>query len=280
MPTLSTRHAPWLACLGLLALPAAADIAEVVDGEGNRMRFEYQDQQLRINPADQEGYMIVRDGRTYVVQDSDGQIMVLDLSQAMSMFGGMARAATPETVDVRVESLEATGREETVAGIPGEVWRLRYIDEDGQTRETDMVLSEDARARGFRDAVFLMAKSIADSVDMDLEGTDKLQQQLASRDLGVLRYGQDMRITSLDTTRVDDARFVLPAEPTDLSGLGNLFGGGQQGGANGGGLGSLFGGNGGSDTAEDGGESADDAGNAVENATKEIGKAFGKLFGN
>lgn len=274
---LNTRKcwSPLIACLGLLALPAAADIADVVDGEGNRMRFEYQDERLRINPEGQEGYMIVRGGRTYVVQDSDGEIMVLDLSQAMSMFGGMAKAATPETIDVKVESLEATGRKETVAGIRGEVYQLRYIDENGQRQETDMVLSGDARALGFRDAVFLMAESMADSLGMDLEDTDKLQQQLASRDLGVLRYGQDMRITSLEDTRVDDARFVLPAEPTDLSGLGKLFGGGQ-GNGEGGGLGGLFGG---SQPAD---ENTDEAqnGNAMDNAAKEIGKAFGKLFGN
>lgn len=274
---LNTRKcwSPFIACLGLLALPAAADIADVVDGEGNRMRFEYQDERLRINPEGQEGYMIVREGRTYVVQDSDGEIMVLDLSQAMSMFGGMAKAATPETIDVKVESLEATGRKETVAGIQGEVWRLRYIDENGQHQETDMVLSGDDRALGFRDAVFLMAESMADSLGMDLEDTDKLQQQLASRDLGVLRYGQDMRITSLENTRVDDTRFVLPAEPTDLSGLGKLFGGGQ-GNGEGGGLGGLFGG---SQPADENTEDAQ-GGNAVDNAAKEIGKAFGKLFGN
>lgn len=269
------RWIPALACLGLVALPSAADIADVVDSEGNRMRFEYQDKLLRINPTGQDGYMIVRDNRTYVIQESDGEIMVLDLSQAMSMFGGMLKSATPETVDVKVESLEATGNHETVAGIQGAVYRLRYIDENGQSRETDMVLSDDPRALGFRDAVFLMAQSIADSVEMDLEGTDKLQQQLANRDLGVLRYGQDMRITRLENTRVDDARFVLPAEPTDLSGLGKLFGGSQQGKEENGGLGGLF--NDGSSSDE---HAEDPQGsNAVENATKEIGKAFGKLFG-
>lgn len=255
------RISLWVAALGLAASPAIADIASVVDAEGNHMRFEYQDERLRINMDDQDAYMVVRDGRTYVVSNQDGELMVIDLSQTMAMFGGMAKAATPETIDVRVESLESTGRAETVAGIEGEVYLLRYIDEKDRVQETEMVLSDDSRAMGFRDAVFLMARSVADAVDMDLEGQDKLQQQLASRDMGVLRYGQDMRVTGIETTSVDDSRFVLPAEPTDLSGLGSLFGGGQK-------------------SAPSETEAEQNSENPVENATKEIGKAFGKLFGN
>lgn len=274
MPSGKLRISLLLSTLALATAPALADIAEVMDAEGNRMRFEYQADKLRINMDQQDAYMVVRDGRTYVVNNADGELMVIDLSQTMAMFGSMAKAATPETVDVRVESLEATGRRETVAGIDGEIYRLRYLDEDGRSQETEMVLSKDSRALGFRDAVFLMARSIADSVDMDLEGADKLQNQLALRDMGVLRYGQEMRITDIQATRVEDSRFVLPAEPTDLSGLGSLFGGGQQG--NGGGLGGLFGGS----QPADENDSSQQGGSAVENAGKEIGKAFGRLFGN
>lgn len=241
-----------------------ADITEAVDQDGNTMTFEYEGEQLRISHAEQQGYMLMRDDKIYVVNEADGELMVIDLSQTMSMFGGLAKSVTPDMAQVRVDSLEPTGRSETVAGIDGEVYILKYQDEDGKAQETEMVLTSDRRAIGFRDAMHRMASSLARSLDQHYDASEYLQHQLARTDMGVLRYGTDIRVTSISESSIDPARFVLPAEPTDLSGLGSLFGGGNAAGND-------------KSPTDDSGEPA---GNAVENATKEIGKAFGKLFGN
>ncbi|QIB67374.1 hypothetical protein [Kineobactrum salinum] len=269
------------ALLGLaLASPALhADVTEAVDQNGNTMTFEYEGEQLRINHADQQGYMVMRDDRIYVVNDADGELMVIDVSQAMSMFGGLAKSVTPDMTQVRVDSLEPTGRSETVAGIDGEVYILKYQDEDGKARETEMVLSSDRRAIGFRDAMHRMASSLARSLDQHYDASEYLQHQLARSDMGVLRYGADIRVTSITENRVDPARFVLPAEPTDLSGLGGMLGGGNADGESGGIMSGIFGGGNDKSQTEESGDSEESAGNAVENAGKEIGKAFGKLFG-
>lgn len=264
--------------LGLSASMTYADITEVVDPEGNTMTFEYEGDQLRINMNAQDSYMLVRDNRIYVVTDQDGDIMVIDLKQTMSMFGNLAKSAVPDMADVSVESLEPTGRKETVAGISGEVYVLKFVDYEGRPQEAELVLSPDRRAVGFRDAMHRMAASMSDLVDQQV-ASDKLQSQLGARDLGVLRYGKDMRVAAITETEVDAARFVLPAEPTDLSGLGNLLGGSS--GGSGGFLSGILGDAGTGDAGDTSQEETEEpAANPIENAGKEIGKAFGKLFGN
>jgi hypothetical protein len=270
--------------LGLaLANPAVADIAEVISGDGKRMTFEYQDDNLRINMANDDGYMIIHGENVYAVDEADGEVMVIDVKQTLSMFGNMAQAAIPDMAAVRVKSLEPTGRTESVAGIVGDVYRLAYTDHEGKSQEADIVLSPDRRAVGFRDAVHRMSSTMSSMLAQ--QGThDRLRDELAMKNLGVLRYGDDMRLTSITEGRVDDSRFVLPAEPTDLTGMGGLWGAGLFGdsdGSSGGFMSGILGGDSGGNQGDSGKpDKAESTSNPVEDATKEIGKAFGKLFGN
>jgi hypothetical protein len=130
-----------------------------------------------------------------------------------------------------------------------------------------------------------------------------MQGRLQDMNLGVLRYGKEMEISSIDSKAVDPARFELPAEPMNLNGLGAMLGGMMQE-ANGGaaGTGSADTENDGSDAAAGGGlfssmmgalgnkadRQADRVGGTVdqeideetdEQVDKGIGKVFGKLFG-
>ena len=160
----------------------------------------------------------------YVVTNSDGQLMVIDINQALGMFGGMAGAAAPSVVASEVVSLKATGREEQHAGITGEIYDLRYIDEDGKEHQTEVVLSDDPRAKAFSKAMNNMAKSLSKSVGKDFENAaNDMQHRLDTLDMGVLRYGDDMHVTALSDDTVADVRFELPAEPTDLSSFGSIL---------------------------------------------------------
>jgi hypothetical protein len=147
-----------------------------------------------------------------------------------------------------------------------------------------MVLSEDARALRFRDAVYAMARSITRSIGEEID-PQELQYQLLDKDMGVLSYGEDMTIKSIEATEVADARFVLPAEPMDMSGLGGMFGGGGGGssdGNSGGFMSGIMGAIGGG-SAESGQKEAEEKAPEDEEAANpmdDIGKAFGKLFGN
>ena len=201
-----------------------ADVTSVETSGGHTMVYEYQGDKLRIDIGQQDSYMLLIDGTVYSVTRSAGEYMVVDVSQAMSMFGSAIRSAAPGAADSRVESFQATGRKETVAGIDGEVYLVSYIDHEGKAQQGEMVLSEDPRTIGFRDAIFSFARSISKSMGEEID-PQQLQYQLLDKDLGVLRYGKDMTVSSIKPGAVDDARFTLPAEPMDLSGLGGILGG-------------------------------------------------------
>jgi hypothetical protein len=285
--------------VGALALSSAhsfAGAADVVSSDGNTMKFEYQGDQLRINPGqDQNSYMVLRDGHIYVVTDSNGQKMVIDANQAMGMFGSMAGAATPSSVASEVVSLEATGRMEKHAGISGEVYNLEYISEDGKTQRGELVLSDDKRAKEFSNAMSGMARSLSKSAGKNFEdAAQDMQKRLDAMDMGVLRYGEDMRISAISDRSIDKSRFVLPAEPTDLSSIGSLMNqsrqtessgqaGSSSGQKSGGVMGSFLEALGRNSSSSKGASDSDEAADG-DTATEEksdnpLGKAFGKLFG-
>ncbi len=204
-----------------------AGTTEVRSQNGDISRFEYNGDMLRIGGGGRaEGYMVMRDDRVYVVNESDGNTMVMDISQALGMFGAMATSATPSMTDDEVLSLKPTGKKETHAGITGEVYLLRYRDGDGQERETELVLTDDKRALEFRDAMLRFAEAMARNLrSRQQPPSSDMQRELTALNKGVLRYGNEMTVVSLDMNAVDPARFELPAPPTDLSGIGAILSG-------------------------------------------------------
>lgn len=215
-----------LALTLLVGTSAFAGTTEVRSKDGDVSRFEYAGDMLRIGVGGQaDGYMIMRDNRVYVVSQSDGNTMVMDISQALGMFGAMANSATPSMTDDEVISLTATGRKETHAGVTGEVYLLRYRDE-GRERETELVLTDDKRALEFRDAMLRFAEAMARNMGGGQQPpSNDMQQELMALNKGVLRYGDEMTVVSLDTDAVSPSRFELPAPPTDLSGIGAILSG-------------------------------------------------------
>lgn len=266
---------------------AYAGSAEVVSADGHKMQFEYQDEKLRINTEQgEESYMILRDGHMYVVSNSDGNLMVIDANQAMGMFGNMAGAAAPDSIASEMVSLEATGRKEQHAGIEGEVYQLRYLEESGKEVQAELVLADDDRARAFSDTLNHMAMTMAQTVGKDYkQATTDMQMRLDELNMGVLRYGEDMRVTALSDAEVQGSRFELPAEPTDLSALGSIMGQGQQGSSqagskqqSGGVMSSFLGAlnKSGGQSKEDSTDEADEKSDGEQSG---IGKTLGKLFG-
>ncbi len=214
------------AALGVYSIGTLAGAADVRTSEGGQMKFEYRGgDQLRITTDGQNGYMVTRNGEIFMVTQSEGQVMVMSLSQTLGMFGAQAGAASPSTVEGKLLSLEPTGGTETVAGIKGEVYRVRYLDQEGQERTTDLVLSDDRRAREFQRALFTMINGFAGAAGKTMEGPEELQARLTKMNKGTLRFGEQMWVTAISDREIDPSRFVLPAEPMDMSAMGGMFGG-------------------------------------------------------
>jgi hypothetical protein len=275
----------------LLSQYGLAGVADVVNSEGQSMKFEYQGDKLRINTDQGESsYMVLRDGHIYVVTNSDGQQMVIDANQAMGMFGSMAGAAAPSSVASKVVSLKATGKKEELAGIIGEVYELRYISEDGKEHQGELVLSKDARAREFSNALSGMARSLSQVAGKNFEGAnDDMQGRLDALNMGVLRYGDDMRISAISDRDVAEARFELPVEPTDMSSIGSLINQSRQSATSGqadsgqsqgsgGVVSSFLGALSGGAAKKDDSPEAEEQGEDGEASKNPLSKAFGKLF--
>ncbi len=213
----------------LLAAPVVlAGSATLISNDGGTATFEYNDSMLRIgSDANPESYALMRDGKFYTVSVNNGQPIVIDAGSMMKGMGSMNMAPTTVTsdFDVDVLSVKDTGKNETVAGIKGDVYEIRFRDEDGQERSETMVLSKDKRVREFSDALFRMMNVAAEfASDKAMKQGQDMRSKLEELDAGVLRYGNEMRISSIDGDKVPGARFELPAQPMNLEGFGAMLG--------------------------------------------------------
>ena len=202
-----------------LANFAYAGAADMATSDGQKMKFEYEGDKLRINTGQEGSYMIVNNDGMYVVSDNGGEPMVIDAGKMMGMFGDMA-ATAPSVASSEIVSLEPTGKREKNAGIEGEIYNLEFIDkESGDVQTTELVLSDDPRAKDMNRAISGFAAAMVKALGQDPTGANDLEKQMDKLDKGVLRYGDDMRVTAISTRSIASDRFVLPAAPTDLSSM-------------------------------------------------------------
>ncbi|MCK5769843.1 hypothetical protein [Algiphilus sp.] len=249
----------------LAAAPALAGGSATIASEGNSMTMEYRGDMVRMGaPGEADGYTIIRDERMYTVTGGT----VIDATSMMKAFASAATPQPSETV-ARFHGLESTGRSETVAGISGEVYMLDFTDSDGRRQQKEVVLSSDARVRDLQSAFMNMTRTMAKATDIDMQGADDYADALGNR--GVLRMGNEMRVTEISGSAPSAARFELPSEPQRMDGDGGL----------GAAISGFFG-----DKADRQADRASDrteqevdqqTDKAVDNA---LDKAFDKLFGN
>ncbi|EED30475.1 conserved hypothetical protein [gamma proteobacterium NOR5-3] len=216
-----------VSCASLIAVEALAGSATMNSKEGGATVFEYRDQLLRIDiPGQENSYVILRDNTIYSVIQQDGNTIVMDAGSAMKSMGVNAAASVPSDINAEVVSLKKTGRTEVVAGIKGDVYELKFKDENGEAQSEELVLSDDARALEFRDALFQMLEIAATLTSNSApENTQSMRAQLEGIDAGMLRFGSEFAVTTIDDRAIDPARFELPAEPMNLNGIGAMLGG-------------------------------------------------------
>ncbi|MBA1146785.1 hypothetical protein H0Z60_06900 [Ectothiorhodospiraceae bacterium WFHF3C12] len=165
---------------------------------------------LRMETGTGPGYFIVREGKAYVVMQQGGQTMVMELASMMKMAAGQVGNVPAGDTFGRVESVNATGASETVAGIEGRVYQVTWTDGDGQRHSGDVVLTDDALVAEMTEA-YLGAVQAMSGAD-----TDAYRQSLPEGERGLLRSGEDFRIESISGDEPPPGAFELPAEPMDL----------------------------------------------------------------
>ncbi len=220
-----------------LASPAFAGGTATIQGTGpgpsgedmeHTMTVTWQDEDtVRLEPDGQPAYMLVRGENSYTITSAGGQMMVIDMGAMKSMAqsaggGAMAGGAGPNAPTIAdaqsVSRIESTGREETVAGITGEVYEIHWADSDGASHVDEAVLSDDELLRGMTVAFQAFSKALGGE-----DASHPLNEALASRGLGTLRFGDRFEVISISDETPPDGHFELPAEPMQLgTGLGQF----------------------------------------------------------
>ncbi len=228
-----------LAAFFLLSVSPAVTFAGMAvlesGGDGSpQIHLEYSGANLiRMNFSGQAGmYMIMRDGKAYSVIEQDQEVMVIDMMASMgNMSGLMGNMSSGQNLlgednVYEMLSFEDTGREETVAGVNGDVYEMTFVDGNGNTSTETLVLSSDARAREMTSAFMGLSQSMSAALQQQKpEGYDQMQKAMNNK--GLLRYGSNFRVASFEPGEPDASRFVLPAEPMSFN-LGSMMNSIQQ----------------------------------------------------
>ena len=213
-------------CTAISSLQVQAGTATMESADGERIVWEYQDDAVRMNTGDGDDYVVIRDGQFYLVSFEDDEPMVIDGGSMMRSFASMMPSVAPDDFSAEVVSIENSGRKETVAGLTGDVYEVHVRDKQGRESVQELVLSKAKEAREFSDALLLMAETVSNLVSSQAgAASDALSSRLASMNAGVLRYGEEVTISAISSSRISRSRFDLPAEPMGLSGLGGMLGG-------------------------------------------------------
>ena len=191
--------------------------------EGERVQLEFLGKDLlRINDNSGQGYMIMRDAKLYTVMQEAGQTMVFDLSAMAAMTGGNMEEPSAWGDEVReVLDISSAGRQETVAGIVGEVFTMRYVDSRGRTQSSTMVLTKNETVVAMTQTMLEMTKLLikASNTKVDKSITE-MEQHILGKGYGVLKQGDDFQLTHITDEAPAASRFELPAKPMQIPGMG------------------------------------------------------------
>lgn len=199
----------------LWAGAAGADGSAVyrVTAEGESMNMEYLwrgDSVIAVvNP---QGYLLVREGKPYMVMEAGGTTRVLDMSDAGA---GADQTGMGMSEEMASFSLEPTGRTETHAGIEGQVYTATGVTKDGRSTTGEIVLTDQARVAELTRVFASVGNAYRDS-------DDAMSQAFLKRNQGMLRYtdgdGNEMTLTSISDQTAPAEDFELPAEPMTMPG--------------------------------------------------------------
>lgn len=197
-----------------LALPAAADITAVYAmAGGEQLRVEYRDAaNFRIG-TDSRNHQLMLDGRLYAV--AQGQVIDVDkMSRQIKAVGAetfLAGVLGNATADVPTDvSMRPLGRKETVAGQTGEVYEAVARTANGEQR-ADLVVTRNPDLTAVQNALLKVAKEAVAAVGAESSAYTRPLQQVEQQRLGgLLRYGKQLKLVSLDRAPIPDGRIAMP----------------------------------------------------------------------
>lgn len=211
-----------LTALAVTSLPMLALAAGTATIEGKSMSdgpitIMWQDDgAMRMNPDPNSpgNYMIVHDGKVYNVSRSGGKPMVMEVGGMLKAFGAMATEGQKgkDAIPAGIESVQATGKSETVAGIDGHVYKVTVVNADGTKKTGEVVLSSDPRVTEMTQMYMTTMLSVFGQSD-----PQEYLDALPDDERGLLRYDQDYYLTSISGEAPAADQFKLPAKPINFA---------------------------------------------------------------
>lgn len=172
---------------------------------------------LRMDISRPPAEILLRQGRLYAITQVAGVPIVADVANIDQMAqilgqGGHFSGQIDRKLARSVQSFQATGRHEIVAGVRGEIYRIVWRDAQGAEHTDQAVLSNSP-------AVVELTRALQNLGVAAHKGGDARSAEVIRRGLGVLRYGHDYRLISVSSRRPSESDLALPTQGLDVQKL-------------------------------------------------------------
>ena len=186
--------------------------------DGPLMIIELQDQDnFRMNIGT-DSYVLMSQGKGYMVSKEDGEWFATSMEsmkKMMEMSGMrnlMAKMGKKHVQNDRPPRFEKTGQEETIAGIKGQVYLVSMDNAAGKPETVEMVFGEDPRLLRLHQAQARWSES---SGMMDRRGgasySELIKKYAKNGPEGaMLRYADVMKLESIQEAKLANSRFNVP----------------------------------------------------------------------
>jgi hypothetical protein len=135
------------------------------------------------------------------------------MDQMSSIMKGFAKGAKPSGAQSDQQKFTDTGRYETIAGYKGKVYEVEDKDSSGKTQKEEIVLSRHPDILKVHQGWIVFAARMAQMLGQD--SARRLDQSLKSAKMeergGMLRYGKEMTLQSVEKPSLNMAYYQLPA---------------------------------------------------------------------
>lgn len=203
-------------------LTAFAAGSAVLNTDDGNSEISWLDQNTaRINMDSGSEYILVRDKHLYVVSNEAGQPQVMDLTdlgQAMMSLANEQGFMADLDAD-KVKAVTSTGKSVAIAGIQGEVYTVKLVDESGNTKTKELVLTDDETVNELTD-VYVNVIGIM----LGKQDVDQVLAKLPADKQGVLKAENAFVVESISAKTPDASLFELPAKPQGLQDLLSIIG--------------------------------------------------------
>jgi len=183
------------------------------------------DQQLRMDIARPPAEILLEHGALYAITQIAGMPIVANVADVDQMARALGQGAgfsgqIDKQLAKSVRAFEATGRNETVAGIVGAVYRITWQDNQGKLHTDEAVLTKNA-------TVVELSRALQNLSIAAHKGWDARSAEILRKGFGVLRYGKDYELRSVSAQSPSATALALPAQSIDVQKLIQGFTGAQ-----------------------------------------------------